>query len=122
VANLGELERAVMNALWGVDAPISANEVRDKLAAGRNDDKAPAITTVLTVLSRLEHKGFVERDRDARPHLYSAALSRESHVADLMHEVLESSSDRNAALAHFVGSVDETEAETLRRLLAARTP
>jgi hypothetical protein len=39
-----------------------------------------------------------------------------------MHEVLESSSDRNAALAHFVGSVDESEAETLRRLLAARTP
>ncbi|WP_431277222.1 BlaI/MecI/CopY family transcriptional regulator [Leifsonia poae] len=120
MANLGELERAVMNALWSADVPTSANELRDKLAAGRTDGKTPALTTVLTVLSRLEHKGFVGRDRDARPHLYTAALSRESHVADLMHEVLESSSDRNAALAHFVGSVDESEAETLRRLLAAR--
>ena len=110
-----------MDVLWNFGAPTTANELRDKLAASRDDGKGPAITTVLTVLSRLEHKGFVERTRDGRPHLYSAALSRESHVADLMHEVLESSSDRGAALAHFVGSVDESEAETLRRLLAART-
>ena len=109
-----------MNALWSTGGALSANEVRDKLVVGRIGEKAPAITTVLTVLSRLEHKGFVERDRDARPHLYTAALSRESHVADLMHEVLESSSDRSAALAHFVGSVDESEAEMLRRLLEAR--
>ncbi|MFF1574530.1 BlaI/MecI/CopY family transcriptional regulator [Leifsonia sp. NPDC058292] len=121
MANLGDLERAVMNALWSVDTPTSANDLRDKLTASRGDGTAPAITTVLTVLSRLEHKGFVQRERGARPHLYSAALSRESHVAELMHEVLESSTDRSAALAHFVGSVDESEAETLRRLLAART-
>ncbi len=110
-----------MDALWNFGAPTTANELRDKLAASRGEGKGPAITTVLTVLSRLEQKGFVERDREARPHLYSASLSRANHVADLMHEVLESSSDRNAALAHFVGSVDETEAETLRLLLAART-
>lgn len=120
MVNLGELERAVMDALWTVDAPTTANEIREKLTADRIDGTAPAITTVLTVLSRLEHKGFVERTRNGRPHLYTAALSRESHVADLMHEVLESSSDRSAALAHFVGSVDESEAEMLRRLLADR--
>ncbi|KRC50967.1 transcriptional regulator [Leifsonia sp. Root227] len=122
MANLGELERAIMDALWNSGAPISANELRDKLAASRTDGKTPALTTVLTVLSRLEQKGFAERDRDARPHLYSAAVSRAGHVADLMREVLESSSDRSAALAYFIGSVDESEAETLRRLLDARTP
>lgn len=111
-----------MDALWNSGAPVSANELRDKLAASRNDGKTPALTTVLTVLSRLEQKGFAERDRDARPHLYSAAVSRAGHVADLMHEVLESSSDRSEALAYFIGSVDESEAETLRRLLDARTP
>jgi predicted transcriptional regulator len=121
VANLGELERAVMDALWDGDAPISAGELRDKLAASRDNAKAPALTTILTVLSRLESKGFVGRDRDARPHLYYAALSRAGHVADLMREVLESSSDRTEALAYFVGSVDESEAEMLRRLLDARS-
>lgn len=109
-----------MDALWNLGVPATANELRDSVAASRGDGAGPAITTVLTILSRLEHKGLVERDREARPHLYVAALTRAGHVADLMHEVLESSSDRNAALAHFVGTVDETEAETLRRLLAAR--
>jgi predicted transcriptional regulator len=121
VANLGELERAVMDALWAADAPLSAGELRDKLASARDGGKAPALTTVLTVLSRLEQKGFVARDRDARPHLYTAALSRAGHVADLMREVLESSTDRTEALAYFVGSVDESEAQMLRRLLDART-
>ena len=110
-----------MDALWNSGTPVSANELRDKLASSRGDGKGPAITTVLTVLSRLETKGFVERDREMRPHLYSATLSRAGHVADLMHEVLESSTDRTAALAHFVGSVDESEAETLLRLLSARS-
>ena len=110
-----------MDALWTGDAPITANELRDKLATSRNDGKTPALTTVLTVLSRLETKGFVDRDRDTRPHLYFASVSRANHVADLMREVLESSSDRTEALAHFVGSVDEDEAVMLRRLLDART-
>ncbi|MGO4535405.1 BlaI/MecI/CopY family transcriptional regulator [Leifsonia sp. 2MCAF36] len=121
MANLGELERAVMDALWDGDAPITAGELRDKLTASRESAKAPALTTILTVLSRLESKGFVARDRDARPHLYYAALTRAGHVADLMREVLESSSDRTEALAYFVGSVDESEAEVLRRLLDARS-
>jgi predicted transcriptional regulator len=121
VANLGELERAVMDALWDGDAPITAGELRDKLTAARQGAKPPALTTILTVLSRLESKGFVGRDRDARPHLYYAALTRAGHVADLMREVLESSSDRTEALAYFVGSVDESEAEVLRRLLDARS-
>lgn len=110
-----------MDALWSGDAPITANELREKLAATRKEGKTPALTTVLTVLSRLEQKGFVDRDRDARPHLYFATLSRANHVADLMREVLETSSDRTEALAYFIGSVDESEAEMLRRLLDART-
>ncbi len=73
------------------------------------------------MLSRLEQKGFVDRDRDARPHVYFATLTRAGHVADLMREVLETSSDRTEALAYFVGSVDESEAQVLRRLLDARS-
>lgn len=110
-----------MDALWAVETPLSAGELRDRLAGARDGGKTPALTTVLTVLSRLEQKGFVSRDRDARPHLYSAALTRAGHVAELMNEVLESSSDRTEALAYFVGSVDESEAQMLRRLLDARS-
>lgn len=117
MANLGELERSVMELLWSTDAALTANDLRDALAVGEAAGRAVATTTVLTVLSRLERKGFVSRDRVVRPHRYRALLSREEHTAELMREVLDRSSDRDAALARFVGTVSEGEAATLRRLL-----
>jgi predicted transcriptional regulator len=117
MAGLGELERSVMEQLWVTDSALSANELRDRLALISAVGRPPATTTVLTVLSRLERKGFVGRSRDTRPHRYTALLSRAEHTAELMHEVLSSSSDRDAALARFVGTVSAGEANTLRRLL-----
>ncbi|MFF2495828.1 BlaI/MecI/CopY family transcriptional regulator [Agromyces sp. NPDC058064] len=118
MANLGDLERSVMEVLWSSDAALSANELRDALAVRDGEGgHVPATTTVLTVLSRLERKGFVSRTREHRPHRYQALLSREEHTAELMHEVLDRSSDRDAALARFVGTVSDGEAATLRRLL-----
>ena len=119
VVKLGELERAIMDVVWDAPAPIAATDLRDVLKASGPEGKEPAITTVMTVLSRLEGKGFVVRDRDARPHLYGPAMSREEHVAELMHEVLGSASDRDAVLARFVGQVTPHDAERLRKLLEA---
>jgi predicted transcriptional regulator len=117
MATLGELERSVMELLWGSVVPQSAYEIRDKLAASGEGSKLAA-TTVLTVLSRLEKKGFVARERAARPHRFIAAASREDHMAELMHEVLGSASDRVAVLARFVGQASPSEADALRKLLA----
>jgi predicted transcriptional regulator len=76
-----------------------------------------ATTTVLTVLSRLEAKGFVTRDRSIRPHAYTAVMTRAAHTAGLMHEMLGQVPDRQAALARFIGTVSPQEADTLRQLL-----
>ncbi|TBN58250.1 BlaI/MecI/CopY family transcriptional regulator [Glaciihabitans arcticus] len=111
---LGELERTVMDLLWASDGALSAYDLQDALA-----DRKLASTTILTVLSRLEKKGFVARERESRPHRYTAAGSREDHMADLMHEVLGTASDRTAVLERFVGSVSADEAATLRKLLGA---
>jgi predicted transcriptional regulator len=119
VTRLGELERTIMDVIWDASSPIAATDLRDRLRASTPAGREPAITTVMTVLSRLEGKGFVVRDRDARPHLYSAAMTRADHVAELMHEVLGSASDRDAVLARFVGQVTPHDAERLRKLLEA---
>ena len=111
--SLGELERAVLERLWSVGAPVTATQLRDDLA-GRN----LALTTVHTVLTRLEQKGFVDHD-ESRPRQFRARGTREDHVADLMHEVLGQAGDRQAALARFVGSVGDDEVRMLRELLAA---
>ncbi|QTX04886.1 BlaI/MecI/CopY family transcriptional regulator [Agromyces archimandritae] len=120
MATLGALERSVMDLLWSAGAPMSASELRARLVERSAGGKNVAATTVLTVLSRLEAKGFVLRSRHQRPHLYEASLSRAEHTADLMLEVLDTSSDRDAALARFVGTVSTGEAATLRRLLDER--
>ena len=109
---LGELERTVMELLWVADEPLSAYDLQDLLA-----ERKLAATTILTVLSRLEAKHFVGRERASRPHRYAAIGSREDHMATLMHEVLGGASNRTAVLERFVGQVSPDEAETLRRLL-----
>ncbi len=113
---LGDLERAVLEHLWAVGGPVPATQLRDALA-----DRGLALTTVHTVLTRLEQKGFVEHD-EARPRQFRARGTREEHVAELMHEVLGQAGDRQAALARFVGGVDADEARLLRELLAGAGP
>lgn len=116
MASLGELERAVMDLLWAAAGPVAATTLRDELA-----DRGPALTTVHTVLSRLESKGFVRHD-DARPRRFAALASREEHAAELMHEVLGQAADRQAVLARFIGSASPGEAAMLRALLADSSP
>jgi len=112
---LGDLERSVMDSLWDSPDPLSAYDIQAQLAAATT--KPLAATTVLTVLSRLEKKGFVRRERSERPHRYAAVASREDHMAELMHEVLGGADDRAAVLARFIGQVSPEEADALRRLL-----
>lgn len=111
MASLGDLERAVMTLLWDGGRPMSANEVRDQV------DSSLAVTTVLTVLSRLEKKAMVKRERSMRPHRYAATASREDHTVEMLNEVLGTAADREAVLARFIGSISEDEAAALRKLL-----
>jgi predicted transcriptional regulator len=112
VPHLGELERAVMAALWSAAGPLTARAVLDALG-----DRGLAVTTVLTVLSRLERKGLVVRHRDDRAHTYAPAASREEHVAELMREALGTAEDQGAALTRFVSAATQEEIDVLRRAL-----
>lgn len=112
MASLGELERSVMTLLWDSGEHLSANEVCEQL------EEDLAVTTVLTVLSRLEKKTMVQRERSSRPHRYSATASREEHTVEMLNEVLGTAPDREAVLARFIGGVSEAEAASLRRILS----
>lgn len=115
MAKLGQLERAVMEALWetSTQSPGSVSTARDVAATLPTH----AYTTVLTVLDRLTRKGLVERIRDGRTHHYFPTGTRESYTAELMHEALAATSDRKAALVHFAETVSPDQAEVLRGVL-----
>ena len=68
-----------MERLWQAEGPVAAATLRDELA-----DRDLALTTVHTVLTRLEQKGFVVHD-DARPRRFTARASREDHARSEEH-------------------------------------
>ena len=113
--NLGDLERSVMEVLWTSGAALPVADIREQL--NRDRAQAAALTTVLTVLSRLEAKDFVRTERGSRPRLYRAIDDRATHTAQLMQDVLSSADDREAALARFIDTVPRTDVAVLRRLL-----
>ncbi|OMH33171.1 BlaI/MecI/CopY family transcriptional regulator [Tersicoccus sp. Bi-70] len=122
MASLGDLERSIMDQLWSSADPMTATTLRDRLAESPDsaEGRELAVTTVLTVLSRLEKKGLVARSRTSRPHQYRAISTREAHTVSLMNEVLGQAPDRDAVLSRFVGSMSEEDASLLRQILRGR--
>nr|WP_030482002.1 BlaI/MecI/CopY family transcriptional regulator [Lentzea albidocapillata] len=113
MSKLGELERAAMEVLWDSRSPVLVRDVMQALA-----ERDLAYTTVMTVLTRLTSKGFVERTADGRAWRYSPVASREQYVAQLMLDALSLTGDREAALTHFARSVSSPEADVLSQALA----
>ncbi len=109
----GGLEREVLHLLWRRQDGLTSRELEESFEPAVR----PARTTLLTVLSRLEDKGLVERTPAAGGALFRAATPEEEHVAMSMSELLDGLSDRAAALSRFVGHLDEEDREALRRLV-----
>lgn len=90
-AELGELERDVMQIVWSHDS-VSADAVREKLDRGLKE------ATIRTVLRRLEDKGLVTHEVDNRTFIYRAAEARERVAARAVKRIVDWFCD---------GSVDE---------------
>lgn len=117
LTGLGDLERTVMDQLWGTERPQTVRQVHQALSARRD----LAYTTVMTVLQRLARKNLVVQIRADRAHRYAPRFGRDELVAGLMVDALDQageSGDRRAALVHFVERVGADEADALRRALA----
>lgn len=112
MASMGELERSVMAVLWDRPDGATAQDVRGALQPAEL-----AVTTVLTVLTRLSAKGLVTRSEDSKAHRYFAARSRAEFLSEVMADALGQAADRGAVLARFVGSMDPADADQLRRLI-----
>ena len=120
-ARLGELERAVMEHLWGLAeqgvSGVTVREVHDVLGTERD----LAYTTLMTVLDRLAKKHLVDRERDGRAWRYTATASRDRLTADTMRSTLDElgADDRRSALLHFLDDSSPEELDDLRQALAA---
>jgi predicted transcriptional regulator len=80
---VSDAEREVLLVLW--EHPrLAVREIAEKLAeSGASWQR----TTVLTLLSRLEKKGYIASDRSGHAYVYRAVVSRDELVHQRMQEL-----------------------------------
>ena len=67
---LTPLELDIMKAVWRL-APVTVRDVQQAIRPSRN----LAYTTVMTIMDRLYHKGFLTRRLESRTHLYEPTIA-----------------------------------------------
>ena len=107
---LAEREAQLMDVLWD-HGPSTVAQVQAHL----KDDLA--YTTVLTMLRKLEAKGYVGHEEEGRAHRYHALIERadaqQGALESLVSRLFKGSSD--ALLMHLV-SREKLSAEQVRRI------
>jgi predicted transcriptional regulator len=114
---LAERESELMQVLWE-HGPSTVAEVQERL----KDELA--YTTVLTVLQKLEKKGYVSHEEEGRSHRFMAAISREaaqrSALRDLAVRLFKGSAGLLLTQAVQDENLSEEDLKRIRRLLAER--
>jgi len=110
----GELESLVLGSLWESSKPLTSQEIQ--AIVGRSGEVA--LTTVLTVLSRLEDKGLVARDVDSGRSLRFRALeSREEHTARSMLSFIDDQTNPALAFSYFAKGLSKSQRAALKKIL-----
>jgi predicted transcriptional regulator len=111
---LGELQHAIMTVLWSRGEATTA-EVCEAL----RDERGLALTTIATMLRKMEEKGVVVHRSEGRQFVYRPSVSedqvRRSMVGELVSRLF--AGDPKALVAHLVSEneIDVAELEQLRR-------
>ena len=81
---LGEVEQMIMDHVWA-HGPCSAESCREALAAKRPMKES----TVRTILTRLEQKGFVSHQVEGRTYIYRAAEARQNVAVRAVKSIID---------------------------------
>lgn len=105
---ISDAEFEVMDMIWKY-APISTNEITDRLA--RTRDWSPK--TIHTMLSRLEKKGVIVHEKDSRMFVYSPCFRKEEYMAAESDTLVNRFFDgaMNRLMVSFLDRRDFSEAE-----------
>ncbi len=114
--NLGDLQLAILRALWQRGhAPVA--EVHEALR-----DRGLALTTIATMLRKMEEKGLVSHREQGRQFLYRAEVDPEAVQRNLVGELVTKLFDGDplALVNHLVraGEIELDELDDLRRAVA----
>jgi BlaI family transcriptional regulator, penicillinase repressor len=117
--HLGDLQLAIMRVLWS-HGQATVAEVHEAL----EPERGLALTTIATMLTKMEKKGVVSHRANGRRFIYKPLVSesqvRHSMVADLTSQLFRG--DVTALVNHLLSEheIDERELAQLQELIAAR--
>ncbi len=77
IRRLPDAEQEVMQAIWMCEAPVSRTDIEEILYK----DHPMAMTTLLTLLTRLNEKGFISIEKVGRRSYYTPCIAREEYLA-----------------------------------------
>ena len=75
IRRLPDAELEVMQALWRCESPAARSDVEAQLS------RPLALTTLLTLLTRLGEKGFLRAEKEGRRCLYTPLISQSDYLA-----------------------------------------
>ena len=73
VRRLPEAEQELMMIIWEAKRPVTRIEIEEKMCSGKN----VMPSTVLTLLSRLEERGFLVKEKRGKINYYTAIREKE---------------------------------------------
>ncbi len=114
---LGELQLAIMRVLWRLKSARVA-EVHQALPEAHSR----ALTTIATMLSKMEKKGVVSHRAEGRQFIYEPTVTesevKRSMVSELAHRLFEG--DFSALVSHLIEEkeIDAAELDALKSRIA----
>jgi predicted transcriptional regulator len=116
---LGDLQLAIMRVLWSCGEATVA-QVHQAL----QEERGLALTTIATMLTKMERKGVVRHRTEGRQFVYAARVSEADVHRSMVTELTELLFEGNPAalVSHLLTEqeIDESELAEIRRLIAAR--
>lgn len=85
ISRLPDSELDIMLVLWNHEPPMSRLEIERVV----NEKKKLAPTTILSLLTRLEKKGFVSARKEGKMNLYTPLVTQEEYQQQESRSVLE---------------------------------
>lgn len=114
---LPDAELELMMIIWDAEKPVTRVEIEEKLSEDR--DVLP--NTILTLLTRLETRGFLKKVRDGKINYYSALVDKEPYLKEASQGILNrmfKGSLKNFAAALYDGEeLSEEDAAELMEFL-----
>ena len=77
IKRLPDSELEVMQAIWSLEAPVARVDIEEVL----KDSYPIAMTTLLTLLTRLSEKGFIRIEKVSRSARYYPLVSQQEYLA-----------------------------------------